>query len=244
MHIVSIIIAQFVFFALIIFILRKMMLGDTESAVNRLNEAYLDMNKKKEALTERIKEIETEYEKRKAEAETIASEIKDKAEKEGYAKRDEIIKRAKVEGEQIIADAVSAKDKIRQDIFKEEKLKIVDYCEDFFGNLFAEDKGKRINHALAEDFIEELKSVDMSHVPASVCEVEIVCAVELDDSINRTVQEIIGEKLNRGVSVKTAVEKEVLGGMIIRFGSLVLDGSLSGRIRETALDKKRIIEGE
>jgi len=244
MNIGGLIVVQIIMFGIVIYILKRFMQGDTESAVNRLNESYQDINKKKEELTQKIQKIEEEYQQRKDEAERIVSELKDKAEKEMSKQRDSILKKAREDAERITEETRMMKEQVRQAIRKEERLKMVDYCQDVLNQVFQEKMSEDINNLLVEDFLTEVEKIDTSHVPHTADKIEVVTPKPLDDSVKSKIKDIISNKLKHQVSLEEKTDDKLIGGAIIKFGSLALDGSLLGKFHDSSLDTKYKIERE
>ena len=67
-------------------------------------------------------------------------------------------------------------------------------------------------------------------------EVEIVSAYELDPPQVELLAQAIGRRLGREITLETAVDDSLIGGVVIRIGDSVIDASLAGRLRELAQD--------
>ncbi len=65
-------------------------------------------------------------------------------------------------------------------------------------------------------------------------DVEIASAFEVDSSTEQRLAEALKKKLDRSVNVVSTVDKELLGGVLIRAGDLVIDGSVRGKLRKLA----------
>ena len=149
----QLIVIQVVIFGVVIYFLKRIMLGDTESAVNRLNQSYSEMGKKKEELARKIQQTEEEYQKKKRECERLAAKMKDEAEKEMYEKRDNLLRKAREEAERLIADTVAAKEGIREEIKKEEQLKMTDYCRDILNLTYKDVIRNKIDDFIIANFL-------------------------------------------------------------------------------------------
>ena len=66
--------------------------------------------------------------------------------------------------------------------------------------------------------------------------VEIVSAYELDPPQIELLAQAIGRRLGREITLETAVDDSLIGGVVIRVGDSVIDASLAGRLRELAQD--------
>ena len=65
-------------------------------------------------------------------------------------------------------------------------------------------------------------------------DVEVVSAFALPDGIRDRLAESLGKKLEREVKVQTSTDSNLLGGVLIRAGDLVIDGSVRGKLDKLA----------
>ena len=61
-------------------------------------------------------------------------------------------------------------------------------------------------------------------------EVSVVSAYELDDKQQNKLAGALKKRLNREISITTQVDPKLIGGVILRAGDTVIDGSLRGRL--------------
>jgi len=64
--------------------------------------------------------------------------------------------------------------------------------------------------------------------------VEVISAFDLDDATANKLADVLGNKLEREVKVSTSTDADLLGGVLIRAGDLVIDGSVRGRLNKLA----------
>jgi len=76
---------------------------------------------------------------------------------------------------------------------------------------------------------EELKAAQEMRV-----DVEVISAFDLDDATAARLADALGKKLEREVKVSTSTDSDLLGGVLIRAGDLVIDGSVRGRLNKLA----------
>ena len=62
--------------------------------------------------------------------------------------------------------------------------------------------------------------------------VEVTSAVELDRSIVGSIGERIGEQTKRTVELSSNVDPNILGGIVLRVGNVVLDASIRNRLEQ------------
>ncbi len=60
--------------------------------------------------------------------------------------------------------------------------------------------------------------------------VRVTSAIELDESILEDLGKRIGEQVDRKIDVSSVVDPEILGGVVLRVGNVVLDASIKNRL--------------
>ena len=65
-------------------------------------------------------------------------------------------------------------------------------------------------------------------------DVELVAAHELDAEQQQKLSDALSAKLERKVNMQVSLDKNLLGGAVIRAGDLVIDGSIRGRLAKLA----------
>ena len=202
-----IIITQVIIFGAVIYTLKRLMQGDTESAVSRLNQSYSEINKKKEELVTKIQQIEEEYQKRKEEAEKVAIKLRDEAEEEISQKRDATLKKARDDAETIIAEATGAKDRIREEVKNEEKLIMIDYCKELIELIFSDSLKGSFSDLLIENFFKDFNDIDTSHIPTDIEEVEVISSFPLSEDMKSKFLENVNKKIKTKVKIKKTIDR-------------------------------------
>jgi F0F1-type ATP synthase delta subunit len=240
--ILAVIFLQIVVFGIVIYVLRKIMVGNTESAVNRLNQSYAEITKKKEDLTKKIHQIEEECSRQRQAVQEEVKKMREDAEKELNEKKDKIIGDARKKAEETINDALEAKSKIEVDIRKKEQMKMISYCEELVKTTISNFIQEKINDLFVEKILEDIKEVDPQHIPFEVDKIDLLSAKELNSKLFSTIKKVITEKLKREVSFKQIVDKKLVLGIVVKFGSLVLDESLAAKLQNQSILMKTAIE--
>ena len=63
---------------------------------------------------------------------------------------------------------------------------------------------------------------------------QVYSAFEVSEETEQTLAQVLKNKLERDVKVDTTVDEKLLGGVLIRAGDLVIDGSVRGRLNKLA----------
>lgn len=64
--------------------------------------------------------------------------------------------------------------------------------------------------------------------------VELVSAFEVNPKFQQSIASAMASRLGREVELKTRIDKDLIGGVVIRAGDLVIDASLKGRLAKLA----------
>jgi F-type H+-transporting ATPase subunit delta len=65
-------------------------------------------------------------------------------------------------------------------------------------------------------------------------DVDVLTAFPLADSTEQSIAKALKARLQREVNIQSEVDKSLLGGMVIRAGDLVIDGSVRGKLSKLA----------
>lgn len=65
-------------------------------------------------------------------------------------------------------------------------------------------------------------------------DVELLSAYEIPDEVRHRIANALGERLERDVRVRSETDPDLIGGVVIRAGDMVIDGSVRGRLNKLA----------
>lgn len=102
------------------------------------------------------------------------------------------------------------------------------------------DEGKNLTRLLVENdrlrilpeivALYEARKADVE----GIIEVEVTSAYPLDDAQKQTIANVLKEKLNREIEITVTEDPELIGGMRIQAGDLVIDGTVQGQLTKLA----------
>ena len=226
------IVLQVVVFGAVIFFLKKILYGDTESAINRLGQTYQDLLKKQKELTEKLEAGEKDFQARKEEASALADKMKTQAAEDVRKKEEEMIKRARVEAEEIVVKAHAAREEVAREIEARLSHKMVDFAADILKNVFNEKTLAMIHEEMVRDFIVRAKEFDLSSASDSAHELIVRTPFPLKKEEAEKLNLLLVTKLNRTIQYNEVADKGLIAGVVLQFGTLLLDGCLASSIKE------------
>lgn len=239
--VINIIIAQAVFFAVIVVILKRLLLNDTMKAVRKLRQVEIEVGKKEEAMRRSLEENEHEFAQKSAAAKEEMRKAKETAERELSRMRENLFEEAKKERDRLIGDAEKNKERMRQELLREADKQAIAYAAEVFGMVFSDEVACVLNRAFVDELFSALDEVDGDSIAVDATDSNIIAAVALPDDQRERLQEIIARKFNARVAIKEKVDAALIAGLKIKLGSLEIDGSLQNRFHEAIeeLQKKR-----
>ncbi len=64
---------------------------------------------------------------------------------------------------------------------------------------------------------------------------EVITAQSLDNDLKNRILSVLSEATGKEIALKCRVDESILGGIVIRVGDRIIDGSLKGRLNEARL---------
>jgi F-type H+-transporting ATPase subunit delta len=87
----------------------------------------------------------------------------------------------------------------------------------------------------------EAEYAALAAVEAKLIEVEVTSAVDLSDKAREKIAAKVGEATGFRVRVEPKVDPAIIGGLVLRFGDMIVDGSVRSRIRQL---RRRLVTAE
>jgi F0F1-type ATP synthase delta subunit len=228
--------------AVIIVVLHRVFFAGVENAKKRLDHDAESARAREAELNRKIRQADEELAQRKKELDALGVKMKGDLEAEAAKHKEELVGKARKEAEEIITKAQNAAEGVRRDIEKTMDLRIIDYTTKILDEVLAKKARGALERDLIEEFIDQLKLIDMSKLSSEAKSADLVTVNGLADADVQKIAEIIRSKTGREMVLTPKVDPEHISGVILKFGSLQLDGSLRSAIRDCALALKTQVE--
>ncbi len=236
----------FSFILLMIFLFVGMILSFRKILNRNLNSATAHLENLAAEYTKKEEEIKKQLEETKRQSlEIIASAQRDaQQQREGIlaqtqTEKDRVLNAASQKGEEIMQQA----ERTRQALIAEINQKIDERALHRASELIQQVLPGHIREDIHHRWLEELISssfeqLDRLHIPEGVLEARVISAFALIPNQRKALKAKIQEKLGRQIELKEEIESNIIAGLIVNIGSLVLDGSLRSKIKEAAITQK------
>jgi len=236
MLIVSLIVLQVLFFMGLILVFRRILNKNVVQATKHIDELNEDYVKKESEAEKRLAEAKQKADELVAKGREEAEKYREKVMKEADAEKDKVLKEARSQSEEMIKQA----DRSRQQLISELEEKIDKAAADRACVLIQKtlpDRFKMDAHSQwTEELIEGSTFERLKHlqIPADLKEAKITSAFPLNDAQRRNLSKKLKQLLGRDIKVQEKTDPNIVAGIIVAVGSLVLDGSLKNKIQEQA----------
>jgi len=241
---IILVIVQIMAFIGFVLVLNKFLKSSSYKETHRLQQLNDDNMQKSKELAEKILDAENEYKAKMAKCEDEVRTMKAEARKETEELREAILAKGKAESEHMIAQAINTKKELRAEIESELYEKSVSYSCKIFQKVLSSGEQKLVFEGLLESVFRELndvgkddlQAVDLEEGPKSV--VDVQSSHPMSPQQKEKLEEILSSKLDQKIKVREEIDTEVISGIIIQLGSIIIDGSLSEKFRKAAEELK------
>ncbi len=138
------------------------------------------------------------------------------------------------EREKLINEAVETRDKIRHEIMAEMEDRAIQHSKDLIAEFLSSEMQKLLHEALVKELIQGLDEARIDQFQIQAEGAELRTAQALGSQEKNRIQNILKEKIKKEVKLKEEVDPTLLGGLILRLGTFVIDGSFTNRLKEAA----------
>ena len=226
----------------IIFALYMVLIRTVDGAKQRLDRDAEAARKREAELNYKIKEADAELAKRNKELDIMEKKMRQEVEEQTTKQKEEMINKARTEAEEIIVRAQNARDQIRREVEKTMEIKIIDYAAGITAEILSAKVKEALDKYLIADFIEKLKQVDMSRIGLDIKVADVISATPIPEALLIEITKIFKEKLSRDIKLNPKIDPAVVGGVVLMFESLQLDGSLQNALKESSNALKQQVE--
>lgn len=176
---------------------------------------------------------EQEAEEIIAKAQQEASKLVRESTERGEEVRREIKENAEQEATEIRANAQDQAKEVKEQALSDLRGQVASLAIAAAQKVIGEALDEKRQHTLIEQFfsgVKEGKVVLLEDQSVAGASAEVTSALPLTDEEQQTIREDIISKLGESATITFRVDPNILGGLVIRVGDKVLDGSVAGKL--------------
>jgi F-type H+-transporting ATPase subunit b len=206
------------------------------------------LNERKQRITQGLEDAEqarrdreraqAEYEERIKQAEQEREAILVRAGEEGEQAKAEALAQARAQAEQITAEAKGTVERERQQMLAELRSQVAALSIAAANKLIGEALDEQRQRRLIDEFFSGIKAArvvvleeqEIEQVKAGEVRALVTSALPLTEEERKVVSSGLTEELGQAPAVEFKIDPAILGGLVIRIGDKVIDGSVGGRL--------------
>ena len=224
---------QFIIFAFLIFFLKSILTKNITHATTHLHDLNQDYNHKLEDAKKKSAEADRYYDEMLLKAKTEAEKAKVQILKETHENQEALVKEARKQSEEIIQQAQRAREEVLKEIEQRIDARATEKASEIVEEILPKEIGKNSHTVWVDELIARgLGAIERMNLSEDISEAEIVSAYALSSEQKAKLQNLIKSKLKRELKLKEEISPALIAGLKITIGSVVIDGSLSFRIKE------------
>ena len=236
---IPIIVIHVVVLAALVGFIRVIIVGHAKRATTRVKQVEDEVRKKEEDTKREIEDHEKDFAERKSESERQLQAQSDEAKREASRLKEQSIAEAKKESTKITEQAHKNEQKIRDQIARQMEEKTVEYGGRVFKLVFSDLMTGDLNKLFIDELIDALDEIEKGSITVDVPEAEIISSHTLDEEQKARLERILREKFNEAATITETTDEALLGGLVLKMGSLEIDGSLRNRYQEAVNEVKK-----
>lgn len=238
MLLLQIIILMVIIFAGVLFLMRYVLTKNISSATSHLDQLNAEFTRREEEAKRRQAEADRYYEEMVNKAKTESEKLRLDTDRELQESRVKILGDARNQSEQIILKAEKTKEMMAQEIRREIEARLLERLREVIREIFP----RHVQEEIHKRWVSDLLGGDLSHlasmrIPSDIKDVKIVSAFPLDASQRKEIERKFKEQLRCDLVFSEDADPALVGGVVVTFGSLVLDGSIANKIEQVIRER-------
>jgi F0F1-type ATP synthase delta subunit len=217
----------------VVLVLIRLVVG-THAArtVKRVRQVEHEVREKELKIKSQIEQHDAELMERKQALEAELQELRESAKRECARLKEQAIAEAKQERAKIIDQARKSEEKLKEQYRREMDEKAVGYAGRVFELVLGDLLSADLDARFIDEIIDALEEIEPGTVDVDSDSAVVTSARELGaDQLSR-LESALKKGFGDGVSITTATDENILGGVVFKLGSMEVDGSLRNRFTE------------
>lgn len=223
----------------LIFLLRFIFSGVLNTALNKLNALHEENLAKDKELSEELKRAKEERDAEVKRGRDEAAALIEEAKKEAGRLRQKADEEAKVRAEKIVAQGKEEADEFKAKAGDLIENKSLEAALEMIRQAFTEENKEGLQAQFINEVIDEIAKLPKEKFSVSAEKVAVVSSYPLEGPQRNKLKQVLSEKLGFSPQLEEAVNRELISGLTLDIGGMVIDGTLKNRLRKATSSLKR-----
>ncbi len=229
---------QIINFVVMVFILTRFFFKPVIRALDERSKRVTGALDEAQRREREAAETQAEYEKMLAEAQEQVMTMQQQAQEDIQQTRQHVLQEARKEIRGMREKAERELEDARQQAITQHRQELGYLATTLSGRLMHQAGGVQFQKASMGAFLERLSQLPtdeykhgLEATEATTVQVQVMSASELDSESRAQVEKQVGEVLERPIETRYRVDPALIAGATLRFGDVVIDGSLAGQLQ-------------
>lgn len=227
----NLLIIQTITFIGIFFLLRFLFSRHLNAALGRLNILHEENLIKEQQLVEELRRAKEEGDAEIQRAKEQAGLMIEEARNEGIRSRMNVEEQAKIQATKIIADGSIEASKFKELYMKEAEAHSLDLAMKLVEQLLNEKDKESLQQEFISEIISEIAKLSKDQFSIASDWVKVSSSQALRKDQKENLQQVLKEKTGREMAFEEILRKDLIGGLIVEIGGLVIDGTLKNKLQ-------------
>ncbi len=237
--IISFLVLLVIIFIFMIILANKTFNRDVGSATAHLGQMAADYSKKEEEIQKKFDELKSQGQHILETAQNDAEQLKQRILKDIEGQKEKILAEAQGKVDEMMQQADRARKVLLEEVEKRIEDKATEKAAELLREVIPEDVRSRVHEYWMSDLMGgNFAQLERLHLQEGATEAVVVSAYGLTDAQRQVLFGKIKEKLGAQIQLKEEIDNNIIAGLYVTVGSLILDGSLRFKIQEACIARQ------
>lgn len=224
---------------ILILVIKRLLLGDTVKAVERIGQAETEIRKREESMRREMDQHEKELAERRRRSDEEFESRHEESERKVARLKEQVLEEARREAADMLEKARRNEKRMRDQALHELEDRAVELAGRIFQLVFSERLNERLNRQFTDELLQAIGETDVGEITVEGDGLDIQSSHPLESDQKERLTTLLAEKFSVRTEIRETVRKELLAGLILKLGSLEIDGSLLSRYQEAVAELKK-----
>jgi F-type H+-transporting ATPase subunit b len=229
---------QILNFAIMVFILSRVFFKPVVRILDQRSEQVTKGLREAEEREQKAAAAQAQYEQTLAEAQEQVLVMQQQAQEDLMQTKQQVLAEAREQVQTMRENAEQDLEQARREAVTEHRRELGYLAIELSGRLMRQAGGAAFREATIQEFLDRLDGLDpakyrqaLSADDAQTLQVQVVSAQDLADGHRTEFETRTARLLEREIEVRYRVDPSLIAGATMRFGGVVIDGSLAGQLQ-------------
>jgi len=223
-----------IIFILLVLFLRYILTKNIVQATSHLQELDEDYTKKQAEAEKQLENAKKMYMEMINKAKLEGEEIKSKAIKEAEEQKNKILQEAREKSERLLSEAEKSCELLKEELNQIVEKKASEKACELIQKVLPEKFKQTIHSLYLYESLQTNFGFEKFHLEKDIKQVKITSAFPLIEEEKNTLQKKLEREIGHNVNLEMNIDPDLIAGIIITIGDIVIDGSLKYKIQKAS----------